>query len=424
MRTQSLCLTIVASTLAACATVQSDFDLGFSDIEGFHDDRLDRIDAAIEAEIEAGKIAGAVAVIAKDGSIVYDKAFGYSDIATGKPMETTSIFRIASMTKAITSVGVMILYERGHFLLNDPVSEYLPAFAKPTVAVGFDDEDNVTETRPASREIRIIDLLTHTAGITYPFIDSPLKATYERNGVIDGLTATPLTLAEGMQRLAEQPLLFDPGSEYAYGLNTDVLGYLIEVISGMPLDEFFRTEIFEPLGMTDTYFYLPGDKADRLVTLYAEVDGRLRVSDGTEAEIKLDNPRYPVEGAKTYFSGGAGLSSTAYDYFRFVQMLLNEGELYGQRVLSRKSVELMRAPRVEFGFTQGALFGLGFDVITDLGAYGELGTEGAYSWGGAFNTDYWIDPEENLVGVMMTQVRPYTSDITSRYRALVYQALE
>jgi CubicO group peptidase (beta-lactamase class C family) len=424
MRTQSLCLTIVASTLAACATVQSDFDLGFSDIEGFHDDRLDRIDAAIEAEIEAGKIAGAVAVIAKDGSIVYDKAFGYSDIATGKPMETTSIFRIASMTKAITSVGVMILYERGHFLLNDPVSEYLPAFAKPTVAVGFDDEDNVTETRPASREIRIIDLLTHTAGITYPFIDSPLKATYERNGVIDGLTATPLTLAEGMQRLAEQPLLFDPGSEYAYGLNTDVLGYLIEVISGMPLDEFFRTEIFEPLGMTDTYFYLPGDKADRLVTLYAEVDGRLRVSDGTEAEIKLDNPRYPVEGAKTYFSGGAGLSSTAYDYFRFVQMLLNEGELYGQRVLSRKSVELMRAPRVEFGFTQGALFGLGFDVITDLGAYGELGTEGAYSWGGAFNTDYWIDPEENLVGVMMTQVRPYTSDITSRYRVLVYQALE
>ena len=226
-----------------------------------------------------------------------------------------------------------------------------------------------------------------------------------------------------MQRLAEQPLLFDPGSDFAYGLNTDVLGYLIEVVSGMPLDEFFRTEIFVPLGMQDTHFYLPADKADRLVTLYAEVDGRLRVSDGTEADIRLDNPRYPVEGAKTYFSGGAGLSSTAHDYLRFVQMLLNEGEHDGRRVLGRKSVELMRAPRIAYP-APGQGFGLGFGVIEDLGHYGELGSEGTYSWGGAFNPAYWIDPEEALVAVIMTQVRPYTSDITSRFRTLVYQALE
>ena len=424
MRIVSLCLTVIATTLVGCASVQSDFDFGSSDARGFHDDRLDRIDAAIELEIAAGKIAGAVAVIAKDGSVVYDKAFGYADTASGKAMETTSIFRIASMSKAITSVGVMMLYERGEFLLSDPVSGFLPAFANPVVAVEFDDDGNVTQTRPASREIRIIDLLTHTAGITYPFIDSALKPSYERGGVIDGLTATPLTLAEGMQRLAEQPPLFDPGSEFSYGLNTDVLGYLIEIVSGMPLDEFFRVEIFEPLGMTDTYFYLPDDKADRLVTLYAEVDGRLRVSDGTEADIKLDNPRYPAEGAKTYFSGGAGLSSTAYDYFRFVQMLANDGELYGRRVLSRKSVELMQSPRLPLPWFPGSSMGLGFQVIDDLGAYGELGTEGAYSWGGAFNTSYWIDPDENLVGVIMTQVRPYTSDITPRFRHLVYQALE
>lgn len=413
----------LAFALASCATVHSDFDLDFSSARGFHDERLERIDAAIEAEIEAGRIAGAVAVIAKDGNRVYDKAFGHSDIDSGKPMETTSIFRIASMSKAVTTVGVMILYERGHFLLSDPVSEFLPAFANPRVAVAFDDDGNVTETRAASREIRIIDLLTHTAGITYTFIDSPLKSTYERAGVIDGLTATPLTLAEGMQRLAEQPLLFDPGSDFAYGLNTDVLGYLIEVVSGMPLDEFFRTEIFAPLGMHDTHFYLPADEADRLVTLYAEVDGRLRVSDGTEADIKLDNPRYPVEGAKTYFSGGAGLSSTAHDYLRFVQMLLDEGEQDGRRILGRKSVELMRAPRIEYS-APGQGFGLGFGVIEDLGRYGELGSEGAYSWGGAFNTAYWIDPDEALVAVIMTQVRPYTSDITSRFRSLVYQALE
>ena len=187
-RLPGICL--VGLVIAGCASVESNFDLSFSDVAGFHDERLDRIDSAIEAEIAAGKIAGAVAVIAKDGSIVYDKAFGYADIDSGKAMETTSIFRIASMSKAITSVGVMILYERGEFLLSDPVSEFLPAFANPVVAVEFDDDGNVTRTRPASREIRIIDLLTHTAGITYPFIDSPLKPSYERGGVIDGLTAT------------------------------------------------------------------------------------------------------------------------------------------------------------------------------------------------------------------------------------------
>ena len=410
------------TALVGCASVDSNFDLDFSSVDGFHDERLWRIDSAINAEIEAGKIAGAVAVIAHDGSIVYDKAFGYADIASEKPMETTSIFRIESMTKAITSVGVMILYERGHFLLNDPVSNFLPAFANPEVAVSFDDDGNITETRPASRDIRIIDLLTHTSGISYPFIEQPLKRTYDRNGVIDGFTAAQITLAEVMGRLAEQPLLFDPGEQFAYGLNTDVLGYLIEVVSGMPLDEFFRTEIFEPLGMTDTAFYLPDEKADRLVTLYAEVDGALRVSDGTEADIKLDNPRYPVEGAKAYFSGGGGLSSTAYDYFRFVQMLANEGELYGRRVLSRKSVELMRTKRIDLG--GGAGMALGFSVIEDLGQYGELGTVGAYRWGGAFNTAYWIDPDEELVAVIMTQVRPYTSDINNRFRTLVYQALE
>jgi CubicO group peptidase (beta-lactamase class C family) len=391
---------------------------------GFHSERLASIDAVIDAEIDAGKIAGAVALVARNGTIAYHKSFGYADLDSRTPMRNDAIFRIASMTKAVTSVGVMILYERGHFLLNDPVSRFIPEFAEPEVAVAFDEDGNVTETRPASREISILDLLSHSSGITYKFLGDALARSYEKADVIEGLTVRDVTLEQGMRRLATQPLLFDPGDGFAYGLNTDLLGYLIEVVSGMPLDEFFAKEIFMPLGMTDTYFYLPDEKADRLVTLYAEVDGQLRVSNGTEADIKLDNPRYPVEGAKSYFSGGAGLSSTTLDYFRFVQMLANNGELDGRRVLSRKSVQLMRAPRLDLPWTAGASFGLGFTVIDDLGVYGELGSEGTYSWGGAFNTSYWIDPEEQLVGVIMTQVRPYTSDITSRFKVLVYQALK
>ena len=391
---------------------------------GFHSERLASIDAVIDAEIDAGKIAGAVALVARNGTIAYHKSFGYADLDSRTPMRNDAIFRIASMTKAVTSVGVMILYERGHFLLNDPVSRFIPEFAEPEVAVAFDEDGNVTETRPASREISILDLLSHSSGITYKFLGDALARSYEKADVIEGLTVRDVTLEQGMRRLATQPLLFDPGDGFAYGLNTDLLGYLIEVVSGMPLDEFFAKEIFMPLGMTDTTFYLPDEKADRLVTLYAEVDGQLRVSNGTEADIKLDNPRYPVEGAKSYFSGGAGLSSTTLDYFRFVQMLANNGELDGRRVLSRKSVQLMRAPRLDLPWTAGASFGLGFTVIDDLGVYGELGSEGTYSWGGAFNTSYWIDPEEQLVGVIMTQVRPYTSDITSRFKVLVYQALK
>ena len=415
--------TWLALLLASCATVHSDFDLSFSDARGFHEERLERIDVVIEAEISAGRIPGAVGLIAKDGEIVYHRAFGMADIDTGKTMQTDSIFRIASMTKAITSVGVMMLYEQGRFQLNDPVSKYLPAFANPRVVVTIDDNGIVTETREAKREIRIVDLLSHSSGIGYAFTEFSLQRAYKAAGVIDGLTASDRTLAEGMAVLAPLPIAFDPGEEFLYGLNTDVLGYLIEVVTGKTLDAFYRDEIFTPLGMKDTYFYLPDAKAHRLVTLYADV-GHLKVSDGTEDPLMLDNPRYPVEGAKRYFSGGAGLSSTAYDYFRFVQMLLQDGELDGVRLLSRKSVELMQAPRIDWDADGTPDFGLGFEVVTDLGRRGELGTVGTYSWGGAFGTNFLIDPKENIVAIFMTQARPLKSDIRDKYRNLVYQALQ
>ena len=336
-----------------------------------------------------------------------------------------AIFRIASMTKALTSVGIMILYERGEFLLNDPVANYLPEFSQPRVISEVDEAGNIVATTPASRPIRIVDLLTHSAGIGYPFIPSPVSKRYEEAGIIDGPTSKPYTLADQMQLLAQQPLLFEPGSQFAYGLNSDVLGYLIEVVSGKTLAEFFHDEISVPLGLQDTHFYLPEDAADRLVTVYSEVaDEGLVAAQDMELPLTLGSANYPVEGARSYFSGGAGLSSTASDYARFLQMLLNGGELDGVRILGRKSVELMHTPRIDWDSDGQADFGLGFRVISDIGKDGAIGSNGTYSWGGAFYTSYWIDPTENLVAVFMSQGRPMSSNVDEKFRALVYQALE
>jgi len=390
---------------------------------GFIESRLGRIDDAINAEIEAGRIPGAVVLIARNGSIAYHKSFGYSDVDSKTPMRNDNIFRIASMTKAITSVAVMTLYEKGHFLLNDPVAKYIPEFSDPKVVSELDDDGNILSTVPATTPIRIIDLLTHSSGIGYPFIASDLQKAYVDAGIIDGLTIRDITLASQMQLLAEQPLLFEPGSKLAYGLNTDLLGYLVEVVSGRSLDQYLAEEIFEPLQMHDSHFYLPRDKADRLVTLYADEEGGLVVSQGDESDIVLDDPLYPIAGARSYFSGGAGLSSTARDYARFLQMMLNGGELDGARILSRKSVELMRTARLDWDDDQVPDMSLGFAVVSDLGKKGEIGSVGSYSWGGAFYTSYWVDPSENLIGVFMSQVRPADSDISEKFNILVYQAL-
>ena len=395
------------------------------DSAGFVQSRLNKIDEVINAEIQNGMIPGAVALIAKDSKIAYFKSFGFSDIDTQTPMQNDDIFRLASMTKAITSVGVMILYERGQFQLNDPISQFIPEFTNMNVVAALDDNEEVSSIAPARKSIKIIDLLTHSSGISYPFAISSVQKSYVNTGIIDGLTSRNITLAAQMKLLASQPLLFEPGSSYEYGLSTDLLGYLIEVVSGKPLAQFFTEEITTPLGMEDTYFYLPEAKADRLVALYAEdEDDGLQVAKGDESNIILDNPLYPIGEVQTYFSGGAGLSSTAYDYAIFLQMLLNNGELDGTRILSRKSVELMRTARIDSNGDQLANFGLGFDITVDLGKTGELGSIGNYEWSGAFLTSYWLDPQENLFAVFMSQVRPSQSDIRAKFKTIVYQALE
>lgn len=384
--------------------------------------RLDRIDNIILQSIKNGEIPGAVALIARNGQIGYHKSFGYADIESKKKMENDSIFRIASMSKAVTTVGIMVLYEQGHFLLGDPISKYIPEFKKPVILVEADSLGNVVKTEPSKREIRIIDLLTHTSGIGYPFIRSQIQKAYQKEGIIDGLTSKNIALKDQMLKLAKLPLLFEPQEKFQYSLSIDLLGYLCEVISGKPLAVFFAEEIFQPLKMNDTYFYLPNSKSSRLVTLYASEDGSLIPSKGDESSLILDNPNYPIEGAKTYFSGG-GLSSTAYDYGRFIQMLLNDGTLEETQLLSRKSVEQMRRPRIDSNNDGAPNLGLGFSAV-DLSKSNELGSDGVYFGGGAFYTSYWIDPEENLIAVFMSQLRPRKTDVSQKFRTLVYQALE
>lgn len=423
MRWSRIALPIL-SFMAAAAVAET---LGTANPEqaGFLPDRLGRIDRAIEDAIAGGELPGAVAMIVRDGRVVYQEAFGYADLNSKKPMRIDSIFRIASMTKAITSVGLMMLYEEGRFRLNDPLSEFLPEFAEMRVISEMADDGTVAETVAAKSPIRIIDLLSHTSGLSYPFIPNRLQKTYRAAGVIDSLTASDMRLEDQVRLIARQPLLFEPGGGFMYSLSTDVLGRLIEVVSEQPLDRFIAERITGPLGMVDTYFFLPEAKADRLVTLYAHVDGRgLVVSTGQEADLKMDNPNYPIEGARTFFSGGAGMVSTAHDYARFAQMMLNQGQLEGVRILGRKSVELMRTARVDWDGDQEPDFGLGFQVVTDLGKRGELGSIESFSWGGAFFTTYWIDPRERLVGILMSQARPARSDLREKYPTLVYQALE
>jgi len=413
--TLSACTTSPERTLAKPATNST----------GLIQARLERIQTTVDKAIAAGEIPGAVALIIKNGKTVYHQAFGLADIASQKPMNTGAIFRLASMTKAITSTAVMMLHEQGLFKLIDPISKFLPEFSSMRIVDEVAKDGSIVSTTPATKPILIIDLLMHTSGISYSFIPGPLNKPYLDAGVSDGITASDLTLETNIRRLSEQPLLFEPGSKWEYGLSTDVLGRLIEVVSGQSLDKYLAQNITGPLGMKDTEFYLPDSKADRLVTLYAHVDGKgLIESDGSESNLKLDNPDYPIEGAKSFFSGGGGLSGTAADYGRFLHMLLNQGELDGVRILSRKSVELMRTARINRESGNAPDFGLGFSVISDLGTHHTLGSPGSYAWGGAFYTSYWIDPSEQLAAVFMSQTRPSNSDIADKFKTLVYQALQ
>ena len=383
---------------------------------GFSSQRLARLDSLLSSYITTGTMPNALTFIYRHGKVVQHKAYGFKNIERKELLKKDDIFRIASQTKALTSVGLMMLYEQGKFLLDDPVSMYIPAFKNAQVLVTNSNNDTTYTTRPAKTPITIRHLLSHTSGIPY---GNSIYSRYKIPGV-NSLEA--VTIGEIVKRLATLPIEHDPGEKFTYGLNTDVLGYLIEVLSRMPLDVYFRTQLFEPLGMKDSYFYLPKQKVNRLVTLYAKdsLHTPLYVSKN-EA-----NQTYPIAGAQQYFSGGAGVVGTIEDYARFCTMLLNGGSFNGKQLLGRKTIELMTTNQIgnlEVWDSRDN-FGLGFQLITEKGVAQLPGSVGAYKWGGMYSTDYIIDPKEDLLMLIYTNAYPFANpDINKRFRVMVYQAL-
>ena len=382
-------------------------------------ERLNRIDSMLIQSINNKWIAGAVGFIARDGKIIYNRAFGESDIENRTPMQTDAIFRIASQTKAIASIGLMMLFEEGKFLLDDPVSRYIPEFANPQVLDKFNEKDTTFTSIPAKREITVRDLLTHTSGIDYAGIGSPImNALYSKAGIMGGFGNDRITIGDDIKLLGSQPLVHQPGERFTYGLNVDVIGYLIEILSGEKLDQYLKTRIFDPLGMNDTWFYLPEEKHSRLVKVHTEN------ADHNVATMPQEFVNYPLLKG-TYFSGGAGLSSTTKDYATFLQMLLKNGVYNGKRILSRRTVELITSNQIGDIDLGRNKFGLGFEITTKEGQ-AVLGiSEGSFAWGGYFGTTYWADPKERLVCLLFVQQSPLShGEIGNKFQALVYQALD
>ncbi len=420
-------------TIAACTGERPPsvpLRTGTPESVGFSTERLRRVDAALNRWIEEGRIPGAVGLVIRKGTIVYYRAAGFDDPDTKEPLATDDIFRIASQSKAITSVAAMMLYEEGKFLLDDAVSKFIPAFATQKVLQNFRESDTSYTTVPLERPVTVRHLLTHTAGLGYPAFGLSAGTIYTKRGFPAALTwgfdERGERLADVVTRLADVPLLHQPGEQWTYGFGVDVLGRLVEVWSGMPLDEFFRQRIFDPLGMDDTYFNVPSTKADRLVNFF-QVDSLGRHTKQSAltfphgfAPLPMD---YPLRD-HTYFSGGGGLSSTILDYGVFLQMLLNGGEYDGTRLLSRNTIRMMTMNQIGDLNARQDKFGLGFSIVTEEGSSRYPSRAGTYWWGGALSTRYWVDPVEELIVVLYRQMwgGPAT-DVDDTFRVLVYQAL-
>ena len=392
---------------------------------GVSAERFQRLHQAMQGFVDRKEVSGIVTLVTRDGRTADIHAVGLQDVDSKTPMRTDTIFRIASMTKPITSVAIMMLYEEGKLLLTDPVSKFIPGFRNMAVL-----EQGAEKPAAARRQISIRDLLTHRSGLTYGFINGGAVGNgYRKNGVVDGLAATTLTTAEAINKLAAEPLVAQPGSAYNYSLSTDVLGRVVEVASGQPFEAFLRERIFKPLKMNDTDFVVPDAKWSRLATVYSP-DGAGGIRPMRDPETFGNTVMSPIEyykSPKTYFSGGAGLVSTAADYSRFGHMLLNGGVLDGARLLSPKTIELMTVSHTgDLGALPvagpGRGFGLGFFVVTDLATTQTLGSQGMFGWSGIYGTTFWVDPKERLVAIMMVQRYP-GSPVAAAFQPLVYQAL-
>lgn len=388
-------------------------------------ERLAKIDNLVNDYIKKDWVKGVVTLVVKDNKIIQYKGYGYADAEAKSPMPADELFRIASQTKAITATAVMILYEQGKLLLDDPVSKYIPEFGDMKVLDKFNSSDSSYTTVPAKRGITIRDLLTHTSGIDYAVIGNPdMVGIYQKAGIYPGFNMMDKsqTLEQAMKKLATLPLIHQPGEKWTYGLNSDLLGYLIEKLSGETLETFLTKNIFDPLGMSDTYFNVPKSKAARLATVYTE-DSLHHVTAWEKSKDPAD-PNYPLL-TKTYFSGGADLTSTALDYAKFLQMFLNKGVYNGHRILSPRTVEMMTSNQLSFHFNETDDFGLGFSIVNELGAARGPRSEGSFAWGGYFGTTYWADPKERMVCLIMTQQIPNShGDLTPKIEDMIYASLK
>ncbi len=392
---------------------------------GLSSARLQRIGAAIQGYVDRQEIAGASMLIARGGQIAYCQAVGWADLASQRPMQPDTLARIYSMSKPITAAAILMLYEEGRFQLDDPVARFIPGYANLQVCIGGTPE--APQLAPLERPVTFRHLLTHTSGHVY---SSPDGSTVERiNWAADRKAEETIpeeTLAEWMSRYPDIPLAHQPGAAWTYGYSIDVLGYLVEVISGQPFDVFLRERLFGPLGMEDTGFYVPPEKVERFATNYRLADdGRLEVVDDP-ATGEYSRP-------KRFLSGGGGLVSTALDYWRFAQMLCNGGELGGVRLLSRKTIELMAANHLPaalipfipstWPLNVGYGMGLGVRVTMDVAETGLPGSVGSFTWQGAASTDFWVDPQEKLVGIILPQRLPGYYRPALDFRVLAYAAL-
>jgi CubicO group peptidase (beta-lactamase class C family) len=388
---------------------------------GFAPDRLARIDRFLQHAVDSNRIAGAVALVLRDGQVVYERAVGWADREAGRRMTADAIFRIASQSKALTSVAVMALVEEGKLGLGDRVSLYLPTFARSMVA---NKTDSGRTSTPAKRPVTIKDLLTHTAGISYG-TEAQVASLYQAKGLGPAAGWGWYTadkdepICETMDRLGTLPLVAQPGEAFVYGYNTDILGCVVERVSGMPLDRFIETRITGPLGMQDTHFFAPPAKRQRLTAVYASDSSghAVRAPEGARGQ------GHYADGPRKSFAGGAGLLSTARDYARFLEMVRRRGALEQVRILSPHAVDLMTTNQVGRLFNDDGLgIGLGFATTDRYGAYG-MASVGSFFWGGAYGSTYWVDPKERLVGVFMIQQLPNSSDVAGKFPTLVYQAL-
>ena len=400
--------------------------VGRSEDVGISSERLLRVDHALQRYVDQEKLAGIVALLAREEQVCYFERFGQMSRETGMPMRLDTIFRIYSMTKPITSVAAMMLWEEGRFQLDDPVSRYIPKLGRMKVYQENGNGSGSASVEP-DRPMTIRDLLTHTSGLTYGQWlrdESEVDRMYHEADLLN----RGQTLEEMVEKLSELPLAFQPGTRWCYSVATDIVARLVEVISGMPFDEYLHQMIFEPLGMPDTGFHVPEEKIERLATTYGP-----NMSNGLKP---IDTPADGFGRPARFLGGGGGLVSTALDYLRFSQMMLNKGELDGVRLLGRRTVELMTTNHLPpellpfsispstSGFSKGYGFGLGFAVMTDLTQSTAMGSEGEYTWGGAANTYFWVDPQEQLIGILLTQFMPmFHYNIDREFRVLAYQAL-